>query len=218
MSEDVSLAAADLVDRFEPAQPGADDDLMAVLVELDMKRAAEPVNVAAVQASSAPAAPRAFAAPRLYDAPSSPEPAQQAPAQVAEAPAAQQDAVPDSPRVLAETPPGITVVATQETWVEVTSPSGKKLFAQTLQAGQTYQVPQTDQPPTIFSGNAGGVFFAVNGQTFGPYGSTGQFGRNLALSPAAIQQQLQVADLSANLTLARVVAELNLQSADGPGR
>lgn len=219
VSEDVSLAAADLVDRFEPAQPGADDDLMAVLVELDMKRAAEPVNVAAAQAPAAPVAPRAFAAPRLYDAPSSPEPAQQqAPAQVAEAPAAQQDAVPNSPRVLAETPPGITVVATQETWVEVTSPSGKKLFAQTLQAGQTYQVPQTDQPPTIFSGNAGGVFFAVNGQTFGPYGSTGQFGRNLALSPAAIQQQLQVADLSANQTLARVVAELNLQSADGPGR
>lgn len=123
-----------------------------------------------------------------------------------QAPAAE----PMNPRVLADALPGITVVATAETWVEVTSPSGKKLFAQTLRAGETYQVPQTDQPATIFSGNAGGVFFAVNGQTFGPYGQSGKFGRNLALSADAITSSLQVADLSQNQTLARVVAELRL--------
>ncbi|WP_234988730.1 RodZ domain-containing protein [Tropicibacter naphthalenivorans] len=126
-------------------------------------------------------------------------------------------ATPMMPKVLADAAPGITVVATAETWVEVTAPSGKKLFAQTLKAGQTYQVPQTDQPPTIFSGNAGGVYFAVNGQTYGPYGQSGQFGRNLALSPDAITQKMQVADLRQNQTLAKVVAELNLQ-AQRPGQ
>ncbi|WP_425070317.1 RodZ domain-containing protein [Sagittula sp. S175] len=202
VTQGVSLAAADLTERYSPAQPGDDDDLMTALVAMDLQGgSATTVAEAPRIAPSMPdmSAPRT-AAPQI--ASTSTDTDVQAPA---------------GPRVLADAPPGITVVATAETWVEVTSPSGKKLFAQTLQAGQTYQVPQTDQPATIFSGNAGGVFFAVNGQTFGPYGQNGQFGRNLALSAEAIQQELKVADLTQNQTLARVVAELRLAS-PLPGR
>lgn len=119
-----------------------------------------------------------------------------------------------APRVLENPVPGITVVATAETWVEVTAPSGKKLFAQTLKAGETYKVPATEQPPTIFSGNAGGVYFAVNGQTYGPYGANGQFGRDLALDANSISQQMQVADLTQNVPLAKTVAQLRLNGAD----
>ena len=36
------------------------------------------------------------------------------------------------PKVLADRLPGVTVVATAETWVEVTSPSGSKIFAGVL--------------------------------------------------------------------------------------
>ncbi|MCT4558456.1 MAG: DUF4115 domain-containing protein [Pelagimonas sp.] len=117
-----------------------------------------------------------------------------------------------APQVLENPVPGITIVATAETWVEVTAPSGKKLLAQTMQAGDTYRVPATEQPPTIFSGNAGGVYFAVNGQTFGPYGQSGQFGRNLALDANSISDQMQVADLTQNQTLAKTVAELSLRN------
>jgi cytoskeletal protein RodZ len=214
VTQNVSLAAADLVERFEPAVPGADDDLMTTMIAMDLKKG---VGSEAVAMAEAPALPR-IQAPRV--APQArtgyQQPSMAAPAQVV----AQDDGTrvtPSSPQVVADQRPGITVVATAETWVEVTTPSGKKIFAQTLQAGQTYEVPQTEEPPTIFSGNAGGVFFAVNGQTFGPYGQTGQFGRNLALSADAIQQNMQVADLSQNQTLARLVAELNLQS-EIPGR
>ncbi|MBP0482861.1 helix-turn-helix domain-containing protein [Sagittula salina] len=192
VTENISLAAAELTDRYAPADTGADDDLVATLFELDLQRAASSPLVASADPGQTTLV--------------TPQPSQTA-----------EKAEPVGPRVLADAPPGITVVATQETWVEVTSPSGKKLFAQTLQAGQTYQVPQTDQPATIFSGNAGGVFFAVNGQTFGPYGQSGKFGRNLALSADAITAKLQVADLSQNQTLARVVAELRL-SDPLPGR
>ncbi len=115
------------------------------------------------------------------------------------------------PQVTANPVPGITVVATSETWVEVTSPSGQKLLARLMKAGETYKVPQTDQAPTIFSGNAGGVFFAVNGQTYGPYGPNGQFGRGLSLAAGEIQQKMTVADLTQNQTLAKTVAELQLQ-------
>lgn len=119
-------------------------------------------------------------------------------------------AAPVIPKVLADPIPGITVVATAETWVEVTSASGTKLFASILQKGDSYHVPQTEQAATIFSGNAGGVYFAVNGQTYGPYGKSGKFGRNLILEPNAIQQKMAVADLTQNPVLAKVVAELSL--------
>lgn len=117
------------------------------------------------------------------------------------------------PQVLQNSLPGVTIVATAETWVEVTAPSGKRLFAQVLQKGQTYNVPATEKAPKIFSGNAGGVYFAVNGQTYGPYGKSGQFGRGLELDAQSVTSKMQVADLSKNTTLRKVVAELNLKAA-----
>ena len=143
-----------------------------------------------------------------------------APVAVAEAPAARvapaAPVVPTvGPRVLAEATPGVTVVAVAETWVEVTSASGQKLLAKVMQPGDTYVVPQTEQAPTIFSGNAGGVYFAVNGQTFGPYGQSGQFGRGLALSSEDVTAKMAAADLTSNRELARVVAELNAAALAG---
>lgn len=120
------------------------------------------------------------------------------------------------PRVLADAAPGVTIVAVAETWVEVTSPSGRKLLAAVMQPGDTYVVPQTEQAPTVFSGNAGGVYFAVNGQTYGPYGQSGKFGRGLALSSEEVTQKMAVADLTTNRELARVVAELNAAALSGP--
>ncbi len=125
-----------------------------------------------------------------------------------ERPAERVVAAPVIPRVLNNRAPDITVVATAETWIEVTSPSGSKLLAKVLQPGETYRVPQTDQAPTIFSGNAGGVYFAVNGQTFGPYGASGKFGRGLTLDQQDITTKLAAADLTNKPELARIVAQL----------
>ncbi|MDA7424150.1 helix-turn-helix domain-containing protein [Thalassococcus lentus] len=217
---EVDLVPDVLVERYDVAAIDADSDLSRVLASLDL-RPEQPV-VAEVQAPviAQIAGPDVTRPPEVPARPNAPE--RVAPI-LAEAPAAPQapvapvlnrtqladTAVPASPQVLRNPLPGITVVATAETWVEVTSPSGKKLFAQTLRPGDTYRVPQTEQPPTIFSGNAGGVFFAVNGQTYGPYGKSGQFGRNLALSAEGITQKLAVADLNQQPALAKVVAELN---------
>ncbi len=231
----ISLAAGDLATRYRRADGSSDQDLRTALVSLGLAAPSvaaaasdEPVTLAdltptetapseptippvarpATLASLVPEPvqpPVAEAAPDTAEPSIAPAPEAEAERAVAEAPQ------PNIPRVTATPEPGITVVATAETWVEVTAPSGKKIFARTLQPGETYKVPQTDQPPTIFSGNAGGVFFAVNGETFGPYGQSGQFGRDLALSADAIQREMQVADLTQNQTLAKVVAELQLQ-------
>ncbi|WP_417209944.1 helix-turn-helix domain-containing protein [Antarctobacter sp.] len=243
----ISLAAADVVDRYDVANTAKDRDLMAVLTDLNMAapQAAPAQQLASVTPVEIEPVHRAAQTPILTELarniPSVPPVARpdsialaavlaEAPAPVAPAaipvappvavaepaaPILTADPVPAPqltiPRVTAEPAPGITVVAVAETWVEVTSPSGKKLLARLLKPGDSYEVPQTEQAATIFSGNAGGVFFAVNGQTYGPYGQSGQFGRDLALSAEAIQQKLEVADLTQNRTLAKVVAELQLQ-------
>ena len=237
----ISLASTDLVTRYNRVDGSQDNDLMAALVSLDLTtpRVAaiaptRPLTIAELQPTvTAPKAPTvtpvarpvalaaAAPAPALPVAPTplpqiqTAQPVAIEPVQPIISDPIRQTAVvvptPVLPQVTATPAPGITVVATAETWVEVTSPSGKKIFARTLQAGETYEVPQTDQAPTIFSGNAGGVFFAVNGETFGPYGQSGQFGRDLALSADDIQRKMQVADLMQNRTLAKVVAELQLQ-------
>lgn len=256
----ISLAAADLTQRYRPARPGADDDLMSALVALDLQAPTavaaarpapepvlrikspsepspalrpqhfaqyapaepvipvsqpEPAPTAAIAAAQRPVnpLPQVMGTPGRQAAPRPDAPVQQAdarrdvPAQVAEAQPERQ-----VPQVTATPAPGITVVATAATWVEVSLPSGQKIFAAEMQPGDTYKVPQTAEAARIFSGNAGGVYFAMNGQTYGPYGESGQFGRDLQLASSDITQRLQLADLNQNQTLARVVAELNLQS------
>ncbi|KUF11602.1 RodZ domain-containing protein [Pseudoponticoccus marisrubri] len=219
---EVALDAAALKERFEPADPAADDDLLAVMVELDIKSRPAPTAVAALQPQGSATVARADTTPvspqpeaqstslTQLAAQSTPRPAQPQAQISTPSPVAPASTI---PQVTEAPAPGITVVASADTWVEVSLPSGKKIFAQTMRAGETYQVPQTAQAAKIFSGNAGGVYFAVNGQTYGPYGESGQFGRNLQLSASAITQRLQVADLSRNQTLAKVVAELRAGAA-----
>lgn len=117
-------------------------------------------------------------------------------------------ALPGQPRVLEDGAPGVTILASREAWVRVRSASGATLFETTMQPGDTYDVPLTEQPPTIRTGDAGAIYFAVNGQTFGPFGTSGQVADNLALAEDVVTQQFAVADLTTNAALSRVVAEL----------
>ncbi|ETW14655.1 hypothetical protein ATO8_02070 [Roseivivax marinus] len=128
---------------------------------------------------------------------------------------------PDQPRgpavqVLEDSAPGVTILATAETWVLVRNANGGRLYEQVMQAGDSYTVPPTAEPPTIRTGNAGAVFFAVGGRTYGPYGGTGSIADNLALSAQRVTGEMSPADPGSNDALARVVAELNLQS-ETPG-
>ncbi|MFW2544076.1 helix-turn-helix domain-containing protein [Primorskyibacter sp. 2E107] len=113
------------------------------------------------------------------------------------------------PQVLAAATPGVTIVASRDAWVRVKAPSGATIFEAIMQRGDTYNVPQTETPPTIRTGDAGAVFFAVNGQTYGPYGQNGAIADNLALSVSNVTQKMAATDLSRHTELAKVVAELN---------
>lgn len=59
-------------------------------------------------------------------------------------------------------------------------------------------LPATVEPPVLRTGNAGGVYFAVNGQAYGPAGSTGSVVKNIALSVDSVSQTFDAVDLAAN--------------------
>lgn len=117
-----------------------------------------------------------------------------------------------APQVVSAMPEGVTIMATDEAWVRVTAASGTILFEGILGSGDSYTVPPTETPPTVRAGNASAVYFAVAGETYGPY-STMDPGRGsvqdgLFLSAQAVAADLGVADLSANRQLAQIVADL----------
>ncbi len=113
------------------------------------------------------------------------------------------------PKVLEDGAPGVMVVAVRPAWVRVKSADGSTLFEGTMNAGDTYPVPQLAEAPNILVGESGAIYFAMNGQTYGPAGTRGQVTNNLALSVDALTARYQVADATRDVDLGRVVAELN---------
>ncbi len=94
--------------------------------------------------------------------------------------------------------PELAVVAVNATWVRVSSADGSILFEKILNAGERYVLPATEDAPFLRTGNAGGVYFAVNGQAYGPAGGSGSVVKNIALSVAAVSESFQPVDLAAN--------------------
>ncbi|MFP7570715.1 helix-turn-helix domain-containing protein [Marivita sp. S2033] len=119
------------------------------------------------------------------------------------------------PKILEDSAPGVTLVAVRPAWIRVRAADGSVIFETIMNAGDTYDVPVTQEPPTLRVGESGAVYFAMNGQTYGPAGSRGSVTSNLALSVDQLSQTYSVASMEADSDLARVVAELAVpQAAD----
>ena len=122
---------------------------------------------------------------------------------------------PAGPQVLEAAAPGVTMIAVRPAWVRVRAADGSVIFESIMNAGDTYEVPRTEEPPTLRIGESGAVYFAMNGQTYGPVGPRGSVTSNLALSVDNLTDTYTVAELQQDADLARVVAELNV-TADAP--
>ncbi|MEP5153739.1 MAG: DUF4115 domain-containing protein, partial [Planktotalea sp.] len=72
----------------------------------------------------------------------------------------------------------------------------------------TYKIPLTEEPAKLRVGESGAVYFAMNGQHYGPVGPNGQVTSNVALSAEAVTERYAVANFAADKDLVRVVAEL----------
>ncbi|MCF8486748.1 MAG: DUF4115 domain-containing protein [Rhodobacteraceae bacterium] len=109
-------------------------------------------------------------------------------------------------QVVAAAQPGVAILAVRPSWVRVQSADGTVLFEKILDAGERWAVPQLEEAPVLRAGNSGSVYFAVNGQTYGPASPGAQVVKNVALSPEALTGKYAVADLTRDADLAAFVA------------
>lgn len=111
------------------------------------------------------------------------------------------------PQVIEEAAPNLMMVAVRPSWVRVRAADGTVIFEGILEGGQTYEIPATEEPPTLRAGESGAIYFAMNGQHYGPVGERGTVTKNLPLSILEVTERFAVADLEQDSDLARVVAE-----------
>jgi cytoskeletal protein RodZ len=109
-------------------------------------------------------------------------------------------------QVIAAAQPGVEILAVRPSWVRVQAADGTVLFEKILDAGERWAVPQLEDAPLLRSGNSGSVYFAVNGQTYGPAAPGAQVVKNVALSPEALTEKYAVANLTVDPDLAAIVA------------
>ena len=114
---------------------------------------------------------------------------------------------PQMPQVVADPTPGVEMVAVRSAWVRVNAADGTVIFEGIMEAGDRYAVPATEEPAKLRVGESGSVYFAVNGQHYGPVGPRGTVTSNVALSVDHLTATYQIADLEQDRDLARTVAE-----------
>lgn len=118
-------------------------------------------------------------------------------------------------QVVADGVPEVSIFAVNPAWVRISAADGTVIFEKVLDAGEKYVLPKTEDSPTLRTGYAGTVYFAVNGKTYGPAGEGASVVSKVALGEADILDNFQLADLTASADLAKVVAALSVDPAAG---
>ena len=113
-----------------------------------------------------------------------------------------------------EQPPEVALLAVQPSWVRVQSADGTVIFEKILDAGETFVLPAADEPHRLRAGNAGALYFSVNGETYGPAGEGPSVVRDVALSVDALKEVYALADLTQDENLARIVAVAQARQAE----
>lgn len=100
----------------------------------------------------------------------------------------QSEAVQTVPRVVEETAPALQMVAVRPAWVRVRAADGTVIYEGTMQPGDTWEAPLTEEAPTLRAGESGAIYFAMNGKFYGPVGAPGQVTSNLPLEIAGLKE------------------------------
>jgi cytoskeletal protein RodZ len=102
--------------------------------------------------------------------------------------------------------PALELLAARPAWVRVTSADGTVLLEKIMDAGERFTLPGLEEPPLLRTGNSGAIYFAVNGQTYGPAAPGPQVVKNIKLSPDDVTGSFALADLNADPELAQIVS------------
>ncbi|MTI03555.1 helix-turn-helix domain-containing protein [Roseibium sp. RKSG952] len=128
---------------------------------------------------------------------------------------------PALPQVVEKLDTALRIVAVDPAWMRVRAADGSVIFEGTLgtvEHGNTFEVPLTEEPPQLRAGAAGSVYFQVNGKHYGPVGAPGTVAKGVVLSKDSVSEHFTVADLEAdhNSALKQLVAELQTQATEAP--
>ncbi len=119
-------------------------------------------------------------------------------------PAAETPALGETPvQVVAADAPEVELLAVRPAWVRVQAADGTIIFEKILDAGERYALPKTEEAPVLRVGESGALYFAVNGQTYGPAGDRGSVTKSLVLSPEALTAKYALADMTGDADLVR---------------
>lgn len=113
---------------------------------------------------------------------------------------------PGQVRTVAADAPELELMAVRPAWVRVTASDGTVLLEKIMDAGERFTMPKLEEAPKLRTGNSGAVYFAVNGQTYGPAAPGPQVVKNIELSPDSLSANFALADLGADPELAQMVA------------
>jgi Helix-turn-helix domain/RodZ C-terminal domain len=120
---------------------------------------------------------------------------------------ASQPAAEPVPQVIEAAAPQLRMVAVRPSWVRVRAADGTVIFEGIMEGGESYEIPATEEPPTLRAGESGAIYFAMNGKHYGPVGAAGAVTSNLPLSITEVAKRFAVADIGEDRDLARMVAE-----------
>ncbi|WP_128253639.1 helix-turn-helix domain-containing protein [Falsirhodobacter deserti] len=115
------------------------------------------------------------------------------------------DQVAEPPQVVQAQAPKVEILAVRPSWIRVQSADGTVLFEKILDAGERYEVPQMEEPAKLRAGNSGSVYFAVNGETYGPAAAGAQVVKNVSLTPEALTEAYAAAEPDRDADLARIL-------------
>ncbi|WP_299149879.1 helix-turn-helix domain-containing protein [uncultured Tateyamaria sp.] len=120
------------------------------------------------------------------------------------------------PQVVEDSAPALTMVAVRPSWVRVRAADGTVIYEATMQAGDTWEAPLTEEAPTLRTGESGAIYFAMNDKFYGPVGETGSVTSNLPLEIAGLQETYLPVDVNTDQGLVRY-AEAQAATLPEPG-
>ncbi|NNE52159.1 MAG: DUF4115 domain-containing protein [Sulfitobacter sp.] len=121
---------------------------------------------------------------------------------------------PNRPQVVEPAIEGVRIIAAYDSWVRVRAADGTTIFEKVMTKGETYDVPVTEEPPTLRTGESGALYFAMADGCFGPAGARGSITSNLPLNNEALAELYQPVDPNEDRTLNRMFADLSESDID----
>lgn len=108
----------------------------------------------------------------------------------------------------------LRMVAAFPSWVRVRAADGTVIFEKVMDKGEVYEVPVTEEPPLLRTGESGALFFAMADGCFGPVGQRGSITSNLPLNEQALAELYTPVDPTADRSLSRMFADLAASEMD----